>query len=153
MRLRQESEYGLNGLVALAQEGSGAVRSLDEIAARHGLPKSFLAKIFLKFVHHGLLRSYRGAVRGYALARSPKEITLREILESIEGPDLFEQCPFWSSRCSDRNPCPLHQEWSAIRPRLIEVVERTTLEDFTRGQAEQIPLRRQHRNVRRPREG
>ena len=148
MRLRRESEYGLNGLVTLAQEGAGAVMSLDEIAARHGLPKSFLAKIFVKLVRHGLVRSFRGSVRGYALARSPEEITLREILESIEGSDVFEQCLFWSNRCSDHNPCPLHAGWSAVRPRLIKIAERTTLASLATGQAEQTPLRRQHRKVR-----
>ena len=149
MRLRRESEYGLNGLVTLAQEGVGKVMSLDEIAARHRLPKSFLAKIFVKFVHHGLVRSFRGSVRGYALARSPRQITLREILESIEGPDLFEQCIFWSNRCSDHNPCPLHTGWSVVRPRLIEIAEQTTLASLARDQVEQTPVRRQHRNVRR----
>ena len=128
MRLGRESEYGLNGLVTLAQEGDGAVMTLDAIAKRHGLPRSFLAKIFVKFVQHGLVKSFRGAVRGYALARSSGEITLREILETIEGPDLFERCLFCNRRCGDVDPCPLHEGWKAIKSRLVELAEGTTLE-------------------------
>jgi Rrf2 family protein len=127
MRLGRESEYGLNGLVTLAQEGDGAVMTLDAIANRHGLPRSFLAKIFVKFVQHGLVKSFRGAIRGYGLARSPGEITLREILETIEGPDLFERCLFCNRRCADLDPCPLHEGWNSVKSRFIELAEGTTL--------------------------
>ena len=88
---------------------------------------AFLAKVFQKLTRHNLVRSHRGAIRGYALARPAETIRLREILEAIEGPDLFERCIFWSGRCGDQNPCRLHQRWAKIRPQLEAVMEETTL--------------------------
>lgn len=145
MRLWRESEYGLDGLVALAQAEEGTVMTLEAIAASHGLPRSFLAKIFVKFVQHGLVRSFRGSLRGYALARPASEITLREILETIEGPDLFERCFFWNQRCADPGACALHEGWKAVKPTLLKVAERTTLQNLAGGRASRRSPRKPRR--------
>ena len=132
MRLSRESEYGLEGLIFLAKQPPGTVMPLSEIAQTQGLPQYFLAKIFQKLVQHGIVRSYRGRQRGYALARPPQEIRLKEVLEAIEGPDLFDRCIFWSDQCADINPCLLHDRWKKLKPRLVKMMERTTLKDLAR---------------------
>jgi Rrf2 family protein len=130
MKVRRESKYGLEGLVFLAQQPRGRVVGLKEIAARQGLPEHFLAKIFPKFVRYRIVRAYRGATRGYALARAPEEIRLREILEAIEGPAVTNQCFFWGSECDLTNPCPVHCRWREIRPLITDILERTTLQEL-----------------------
>ena len=131
MKLGRESAYGIEGLLALATKPPGTAMLLSDIAAARGIPQSFLAKIFQKLTRHGVIRSFRGAMRGYALARRPKEINVKEILLAIEGPDLFERCIFWSDRCADTNPCPLHERWKQAKQHLIEgIMERTTLADL-----------------------
>lgn len=117
-------------MIFLAKQPPGTVMPLSEIAQAQGLPQSFLAKIFQKLVQHGIVRSYRGRQRGYALARPPKEIHLKEVLGAIEGPDLFDRCIFWSSRCADQNPCLLHDRWKKLKPRFMAMVEQTTLRDL-----------------------
>lgn len=67
---------------------------LAAIAGVQGLPQSFLAKIFQKFTQYGLVRSFRGATRGYTLSKPAAEISLREVLEAIEGPEIFDHCIF-----------------------------------------------------------
>jgi Rrf2 family protein len=130
MKVRRESKYGLTGLIYLAQQPSGRVIGLKEIASRGDLPQGFLAKIFPKFVQHGLVKVYRGSTRGYCLAKSPEEIRLREILEAIEGPQVIEQCFFWGSECDVTNPCPVHCQWREVRPWINAILERTTLRDL-----------------------
>lgn len=131
MKLSRESEYGLEGLRVLARRPQGTVMLLQEIAAAGNLPERFLAKIFQKLARRGLLRSHRGAVRGYSLARPTASISACEILHAIEGDDLFERCAFWPSRCSGQRPCVLHREWnSRLRPVLREVLEGITLEQI-----------------------
>lgn len=120
VKFSRESEYGLKGLLFLAKQPPGSILLLFEIAKASGLPQSFLAKIFQKLVHHGVLRSFRGAIRGYALGRPPKEISIREILEAIEGPDLFGRCIFWNNQCGNENPCPLHERWGKVKPQFVE---------------------------------
>ena len=127
MKLNRESEYGLKALVFLAQQRPGAVFQASTIAEAKELPRGFLAKIFQKLTQHGLLRSHRGKRRGYTLARAPEEIFLREIVEAIEGPGLFDRCIFWSGRCSTTNPCLLHEWFKEVKPRLEEMLTTTTL--------------------------
>lgn len=131
MKLGRESAYGIEGLLALAKKPPGTVMLLTDIAAARGIPQSFLAKIFQKLTRYGVIRSFRGAMRGYALARRPKEIKVKEILLAIEGSDLFERCIFWSDRCADINPCPLHDGWKQVKQQLVGgLMERTTLADL-----------------------
>lgn len=132
MKLSRECEYGLEGLLFLAAQPPDAVRLLSEIASARQLPQSFLAKTFQKLSQRGLLRSYRGATRGYALARRPEAISLREVLEAIEGPELFDRCIFWSKRCAQDRPCLLHERWSHLKPQLITLMEQTHLSDLQR---------------------
>jgi Rrf2 family iron-sulfur cluster assembly transcriptional regulator len=132
MKLSRESEYGIQGLIHLAQQPAGTVMQLAAIAEAHGLPQSFLAKIFQKFTQYGLVRSFRGATRGYTLDRAAGDITLKEVLEAIEGPGLFERCIFWSHRCAEDNPCILHEGWKQIKPKLTAMMEVTTLQDLVR---------------------
>ena len=126
--LSRESEYGLEGLMVLACRRRGTIMLLQEIAEARRLPPGFLARIFQKLRRHNLVSSHRVAVRGYALARPPGEITLLEIFEAIEGPSLFERCIFWPRRCQDQRPCSLHGRWTRLRARLRRVTEETTLE-------------------------
>src|SRR5512132_4322181 len=128
MRLSRESEYGVEGMRVLATRPGGSVMLLEEIAEAGELPVHFLAKIFQKLGRHHLVRSHRGAVRGYSLGRLPAAITMREIVEAIEGPGLFERCAFWPSRCDSDDPCPIHRQWGELlRPALKDILDGITL--------------------------
>src|SRR5579872_1204502 len=129
MKLSRESEYGLAGLIYLARQVPGTMLAVKAVAEAEALPGMFLAKTFSRLARHGVLRSQRGRRRGYELARSPREISVREILEGIEGPGLFERCIFWSDGCSERRPCMLHEAWKAVRPRFRDLLTETTLAD------------------------
>lgn len=133
MKLSKESEYGLSGLVYLARQRPGTILQVKEVAKAQDLPVYFLAKTFLKLTKRGVLRSFRGKERGYTLSRPPAEISIKEIVEAIEGSDVFRRCVFWSSQCSDDRPCLLHGIWKTVRPQLVELMERITLEDVAQG--------------------
>lgn len=146
MKFSRESEYGLKGLLFLAQQPPGSTLPLFEIANASHLPRSFLAKIFQKFVQHGLVRSQRGRQRGYALARPPKEISTREVLEAIEGPDLFERCIFWNDQCGKDDPCPLHNRLTTLKPQFVKLLDETMLDDLAQGGGGRTrPIRRRGR--------
>ena len=129
MKLSRESEYGLAGLVYLARQRPGTVLAVKAVAAAEALPVMFLAKTFNRLARHGILRSHRGRQRGYELARHAREITVQEVLEGIDGPDLFLRCIFSSRHCSEERPCPLHHTWTIVRPQVKESLSGTTLAD------------------------
>jgi Rrf2 family transcriptional regulator, iron-sulfur cluster assembly transcription factor len=131
LKLGRESEYAIDGLLVLAKKPLGTVMLLRDVAEAAGVSQNFLAKIFQKLGRSGIVTSSRGAVRGYALSRRPRAIKVREIFLAVEGSDLFDRCIFWSDRCADSNPCPMHFRWKKVRERVIgELMERTTLADL-----------------------
>jgi Rrf2 family protein len=133
MKLGRESDYAVQGLLALAKKPFGTTMLLRDIAVSGKIPESFLSKIFQKLARAGVLQSSRGAVRGYALARRAKDIKVKDVFLAIEGPELFDRCIFWSDRCADSDPCPMHFRWKRIRQQVIEMMEQTTLADLARG--------------------
>lgn len=130
MTFSRECEYAIKGMVALAAQPGCRPLMLAEIAAREVLPPSFLSKIFQKLFQHGLVQSHRGARRGYTLVRPASAITLRQILEAIEGPDLFDRCLFSHRQCSQEKPCVVSPVWRNVRPKVQAAFERTTLQDL-----------------------
>jgi Rrf2 family protein len=133
MKLGRESEYAIEGLLALAKKPLGTTMLLRDIAVSGKTPESFLSKIFQKLARAGVLQSSRGAIRGYSLARRAKDIKLKEIFLAVEGANLFDRCIFWSDRCADADPCPMHARWKPVRQQVMEMMEKTTLADLLRG--------------------
>ncbi len=133
MKLSKESQYGLLGLGHLARQPEGTILQAAQVAEATEVSPTFLAKIFRKLTRHGILRSFRGRRRGYALARPPQDITVREVVEAIEGPDVFQRCVFWGDTCSDASPCLLHEAWLTVRPAMTDLMGRISLEDVAAG--------------------
>lgn len=130
MTFSRECEYAIKGMVALAAQPGCRPLKLAEIAAREGLPPSFLSKIFQKLLKHSLVQSHRGVQRGYTLTCSASAITLRQVLEAIEGPDLFHRCVFTHRRCSQEKPCLVSGLLETIQPQVRAAFDRTTLQDL-----------------------
>jgi len=135
MKLGRESLYAVEGLLALGKKPFGAIMLLRDIALSGKVPETFLAKIFQKLARAGVLQSSRGAIRGYALARRPKDIKVKDIFLAIEGPELFDRCIFWSDRCAESNPCPMHSRWKRMRQEVMEMMEQTSLADLLKGRS------------------
>ncbi len=103
---------------------------LGEIAEKKKIPKHFLSKILQMLVKHKLLLSMRGPSGGFRLSKSPEEISLLEIVEIIDGLEIFNQCGIEHNACDPANPCPIHDEYSAHRECVYELFKSKTLEGF-----------------------
>lgn len=130
MKLGKESRYAIDGLLVLTKERSGTIMQLQEIAHAANAPENFLAKIFQKLNRANIVASSRGAVRGYALARQPDAIKVKDIFVAVEGSDVFDRCLFWSDRCADESPCPMHFRCKAARRTIAGLTQRMTLADL-----------------------
>lgn len=87
MNVSARAEYACLALTELAlRQDSGEPVRIRSIADGHGIPSGFLTQILLQLKGAGLVVSTRGAAGGYRLARPPEEITLAEVLRSIDGP-------------------------------------------------------------------
>ena len=86
------------------------------------VPKSFLAKIFQLLAKAGIVSSTRGVKGGFQLTRSPKDISLRDVIEAIQGPYLINVCAVDGEQCGLSDNCSVHPIWvelnQLIRDRL-----------------------------------
>ena len=86
MRFSLQVQYAICGVFDLAYNGEGDPIQIRVIGERQGIPTRYLEQIFQRLRRRGLVASKRGPGGGYSLARSPAEISLREIVEAVEGP-------------------------------------------------------------------
>jgi Rrf2 family protein len=137
LQLTKRTEYGLIALVHMADRvgrssGSGrdAVVSVREISERYPIPRRLLAEVLKDLAHAGLVESQRGATGGYALTRSPDELTLAEIVTALEGSPALTSCESHDGAhdtCGVVPVCPIRSPLSRIRAGIWGLMERTTL--------------------------
>lgn len=142
-------EYAIRALVFLARFPGGAAQG-TVIAEGENLPAPVLGKVLQELVRKGLLESRRGPGGGFRLARKPQLITLRDVVAAIDGLNQFAECAVGLEGCSDESPCPVHDTWKALRSRLMNYLEVTTLADMAAAVAKKNELRPR---PKRPRAG
>jgi Rrf2 family protein len=130
MLLSKSCEYGLRATLYLASLRRDTYVSIGDISRTLDISFHFLTKIFQKLTQEGLLKSFRGPSGGVALARPASQITLIDLIVTIDGPDLFNECVLGLPGCGEQKPCPLHNAWAAERQRLRALFEHTTLADM-----------------------
>lgn len=129
--LSKRCEYGLRAVLFLvAQREQRPYVPIREICDTLDLSFHFLTKILQQLTEHGLLTSYRGPTGGVALARDPRTVTVLDLIQCLEGPELFQSCVLGLDGCGDRKPCPLHAAWVGQRKALKDMFSRTSLAEI-----------------------
>ncbi len=123
--------YALQAMIYIASKSKDSSNvGLNEIAAELSIPKHFLSKVLQTLVKHKLLVSMKGPTGGFSLAKSPSEINMVDIIEYIDGLDIFNQCGIGFKACDDENPCPIHNEYKEVRFRIRLLFENKSLEEL-----------------------
>jgi Rrf2 family cysteine metabolism transcriptional repressor len=136
MRFSAKAEYGIWALLELAlNEGRGPLQ-VRTISKRHQIPLRFLEQVMSVLKNGGFVESIRGAQGGYLLARSPKEITLAEIVQAIEGSLAPMICISDGDDKQCLQPtepagCVLKEVWSEVRNAILTVLNRQTLQELS----------------------
>lgn len=124
---RRATKLAVDVLLLLALEPRGACCPVRELAARLGVPATYLAKIVQDLTRRGLLLGVRGPGGGLRLARPAGETSLWEILSAVEPAAELENCFLQVGRCDAEHPCPLHEHWQLIRSQIEGMLRSTTL--------------------------
>lgn len=132
MKLTRGGEYGIRGVLYLAGQPEGKVTMLAEIARAQEVPARFLAKIFQALAKAGLVRSHRGAKGGFSLGRSAGQITVKDVVEAVEGPIHLNICLLGPGECDLEKTCPLHKVWREAQDRMLEVLSHANFADLVR---------------------
>ncbi len=128
LQLTRGGEYALRAMAYLAAVPEGNVASLHEIGHAQDIPESFLAKILQSLVHAGLAESRRGARGGFVLARPARDITLRAVIEAVDGPIALNTCVLFPDDCERSGRCSIHETWVEAQERMMSVLDAVSLE-------------------------
>ena len=143
MQFTKAEEYGMFGVLYLAEKDRSVVTPLSEIAESQSIPEKFLAKIFQSLSKAGIVRSHRGVRGGFTLSRDPREITIKEVLETIQGPYVLMKCLKDKDACI-RGPeefCALREVLMIGQQKLVGVFEQYTLSDLVEWQQKKAVTR------------
>jgi Rrf2 family protein len=130
MRLSRKTDYAIRAMIDLACQPQGARVAIHDVAKRQEIPYTFLPRIIPDLVKGGLLKSYRGANGGIILSRSPKQITILNVIESTDGPVTLNRCTAFPSECDRDNICPIHTLWEKVQSDFNKTLGMTSLADL-----------------------
>lgn len=130
MQITRQADYAVRAMLYLSQIGTSQRAATSEVAKEQHIPPSFLAKIISQLSIAGLLHTARGARGGVSLAREPKEITLLEVVEAIDGPIQLNECVGETSTCTFDQDCPLRPVWCDAQDDLVKRLRGTNFEQL-----------------------
>jgi len=119
MQITRQADYAVRAVLHLAKLKDGERAATSSVAKEQHIPPSFLAKIISQLSIAGLLHTSRGARGGVTLARHPKDITLLEVVEAIDGPILLNICVAQGGVCALEESCPIRSVWCELQAELV----------------------------------
>ena len=129
--LTKKGKYGLKALSALSRQPDGHLMGVAELAEANAIPKKFLDAILAELRNAGFVRSKKGKLGGYALARPAGEIMIGHVVRVLDGPLAPIPC---ASRtryvpCDDCNveTCQVRHLMLDVRNAIAEVLDKTSL--------------------------
>lgn len=125
-------EYGIKASIFIALNSYQKKRvSLKAIAKEIASPEAFTAKILQDLVRHNIIYSIKGAHGGFEIEKSKiASIKLAQIVNAIDGDNIYNGCGLGLHTCDEVHPCPVHDKFKTIRNELKVMLETTNLEEL-----------------------
>ncbi|WP_343643572.1 Rrf2 family transcriptional regulator [Chryseobacterium sp.] len=124
-------EYAIRAIFYISKRSEQGHRcGIKEIAKNINSPEHFLGKILQKLSKEDLVASAKGPNGGFYLENSHLNRPLADIVLAFEGEQLFNGCAMGLTYCSEKAPCPLHNDFKEIRNQLTMMLKKTTIGQF-----------------------
>ncbi|GMQ62647.1 RrF2 family transcriptional regulator [Vallitalea maricola] len=135
MKLSTRGRYGLRAMVDLVVNSKETNISLKSISQRQGISMNYLEQIISVLKKSGYVKSVRGAKGGYSLAKSPKDISVGDILRALEGDLNPVDCALVNEekQCDEADCCITKIVWKKISDSINDVVNNISLQDLVEG--------------------
>ena len=130
MRISTKGRYGTRAMVYLGENFGEAPVSLGELAEKEGVSLKYMEQIVPLLKASGLIRSTRGSHGGYVLAKEPHEISLRDIVQALEGSWSLVDCLEDDRLCDRTKECVAYEVWHDIQEAIFKILDSTTLADI-----------------------
>lgn len=134
MRLTTKGRFAVTAMIDLAlRQGSGPV-TLAAISQRQQISLSYLEQLFGKLRRNDLVESTRGPGGGYSLGKSAENITVADIIASVDEPLDATHCGGRVDCMGAGKQCMTHELWAALNDRMLEFLESVTLQNLVNDQ-------------------
>ena len=133
--LSNTCKYGIRAVVYIAMNVNGDEKiGIKQIANELNIPTPFLGKILQQLAKTKILSSTKGPHGGFGLAKKPENMSLMDIVEIIDGLEVFDLCLMGLKICNE-NPemkqyCPLHKKSDTIRTELTKLFKNQSIGDL-----------------------
>jgi len=130
MRITSSIEYATRLMLALSREHGEAPVSAERLSESDGIPSDYVSQILVKLRRAGLVLSHRGSAGGYALSRSPEQITIGQVVRAVDR-DVFEDvCGKYDAGakdCRHQASCAISPVWRSLGTVINGYLESVTL--------------------------
>ncbi len=138
MKFSSQEEYGLRCLLQFVRSGGTAASlTINDISRAEGLSTAYVAKLLRMLRLSGWVESTRGQVGGYALARPPEQILVREVLDTLGGrfyaDDFCGRYPGNEEECTHSVDCIIKPLWNRVQDAIDRELAGLTLSDLASG--------------------
>ena len=128
MRLTTKGRFAVTAMIDLGLRQSAGPVTLAAISQRQQISLSYLEQLFGKLRRNELVESTRGPGGGYTLARKASEITVAEIITSVDEPIDATHCGGKENCLGEGHRCMTHDLWAALNVRMVEFLSSVTLQ-------------------------
>jgi len=130
MQISQKCQYALRAVFELARHYEEGLVKIAEIAEAQAIPVRFLEKILSQLRQGGFVESRRGSAGGYLLSRTPRHLSVGEIVRFVSGPIEPVRCTSRSSACPLNGECVFLPMWEKAREAMASVYDATSFQDL-----------------------
>ncbi len=134
MKLSTRGRYGVRAMLELALNAGKGPVPLRDLAARQEISAKYLEQLLIPLKGAGLVKSVRGARGGYLLSSDPGNISLYDIVRSLEGPLAPVECVQDANYCDRVGGCTVHMVWGDMGQLLVEFLSNISLAEMVRRQ-------------------
>lgn len=127
MRISTKGRYGLRTLMDIALHQAKGPVTLNDIADRQNISVKYLWQVINPLKTSGLLSATRGAKGGYVLAKRPEDITMLEVVSTLEGPMSIIECIKNEDVCDRLNSCISRTVWLEVNRAVEKTLQGITL--------------------------
>lgn len=129
--INKTSLLAIKALTELAQLPPGECEGASRIARKIDAPANYLGKLLQSLASRGLIVSQKGKGGGFRLEKSPKKISLFDVVASIEDVDKWSKCFLGRKQCMDSSPCSVHDQWKQVKETNRQFLENISLYDLS----------------------
>ena len=131
MNFTKTTSYSLKVLTYMAKN-TGHDHTALSLSKDLKIPRHYLRTLLTTLTKRKLIKSNKGRGGGIMLSRKPDRIFLSDIVEAMEGLNVFKTCIVGFTECPLSGRCKLHPVWAETRKKITKILETTSLADFAK---------------------